>query len=140
MSILITDEIDWLLDPATGDFPLGDITMSRGIAAVLQGARIRLRMVAGEWFRNLDAGVRLFERDGVTAAQALIGQKFSRIKAIREFRRALVGDRALNVAGVPGIIAVPILDASALGRVLSITWQAQTAFGDTPVDRLTVGG
>jgi hypothetical protein len=141
MPLLLTDPIDITLDPVTGDLPAGDLTMTSGIAAVMQGARIRLRMFAGEWFANLDAGVRYLERDGVTAAQALLGQPFNRAKAIREFRAALLGDPSRNVVAVPGIVSLKTLDAKYDGptRTMTVTWQAVTAFGDTPLDLISIG-
>lgn len=141
MALLSTDQIDITLDPVTGDLPAGDLTMTSGIAAVMQGATIRLRLFAGECFANLDAGVRYLEREGVTAAQALLGQPFNRAKAIREFRAALLGDPSRNVVGVPGIVSLKMLDVKYDGpsRTMTVTWQAVTEFGDTPLDLISIG-
>lgn len=141
MTILSTDEIDIALN-AAGDIPAtGDLTMTSGVDAVMQGARIRLRQVAGEIFTNLDQGVRYLERDGVLARDAIMGQKFDRAKALREFRRALLGDVSLGVVGVPGIIELTRLECTFVTatRTLTVTWQARTDFGDTPVDVIALG-
>lgn len=141
MTILSTDEIDILLDPVTGDLPTGDLTMSKGMPAIVQGTNIRLRMIAGEWFANLDAGLRLFERLGVTASQALIGQLFNRTKAVRELRANLLGDPSRNIVGVPGIDGLKVCDAKfdIPTRRMTITWQGVTAFGDTPLNVISLG-
>ncbi len=139
---VLTDEIDVYVDPATGDIPpTGDLRMTTGVEAVMQGANIRLRQVAGEWFLNLARGVRYFERDGVAARDAILGQKFDRAKAIREFRRALLGDVSLGIEAVPGIVELLALDAKFDGktRTLTVTWQARTEFGDTPLDVIAIG-
>lgn len=139
---LITDEIDVALDPNTGLLPpTGDLFMTSGLAAVVQGARIRMQNVAGEWFANLDDGVRYVARpDGsVTQAQAILGAKFDPAKAIAEFRRVLLGDA--TTVGVPGLLSVTIAcDFNASTRTITITWSGTTAFGDTPEDVLPVGG
>lgn len=141
MAILSTDEIDIALG-TDGDIPAtGDLTMTTGVNAVMQGARIRLRLVAGEVFRNLDLGVRYYERDGVLARDALFGQKFDRAKALREFRRALLGDKSLGIEGVPGLVELTKLECDFVTstRTLNVTWQARTEFGDTPADTLDLG-
>jgi hypothetical protein len=140
---LLTDPIDVFIDPATGDItPSGSINFTSGIAAVIQGATIRLKMFAGEWFLNLAQGVPYLERaDGtVTRDQALLGQKFDAAKAIRAFRDQLLGSPERGIAGVPGILSLTQLDVSFDDptRTLTITWQAKTAFGDTNLNTLTV--
>lgn len=140
MAILSTDEIDIAL--TNGDIPAtGDLTMTTGVTAVVQGAQVRLRQVAGEWFLNLDQGVRYFERDGVLARDAIMGQKFDRAKTLREFRRALLGDKSLGVEGVPGIVELTKLECTFVvaTRTLTVSWQARTEFGDTPLDTLAIG-
>lgn len=139
-TVLSTDPIDAYIDPSTGDItPTGDIVQTTGIAAVVQGASIRLKMFAGEWFLNLDQGVPYLEREGVTATKALLGQKFNLTKAIRAFRDQLLGTD--TISGVPGIISLIQLNAvwNNTTRTLNIIWQAQTAFGDTPINTLAVG-
>ena len=141
---LITDPIDWALDPTTGDFPAGDIQETTGIAAVMQGATIRLRMYMGEWFLNLAQGVPYIERpDGsVTPDQAIMGQKFNKAKALRAFRDQLLGNPLNGIAGVPGIIQLLALNVSYVNstRTLTVQWQAKTAFGNTPLNTLAVSG
>jgi hypothetical protein len=142
MAILSTDPIDWAINQATGDLPpTGNIKYTTGIPAVLQAAYIRLRMFAGEWFANLDAGVRYLERDGVTSAQALLAQKFDKAKACREIRDNLIGSPSRNITPIAGIVELLVCDASYVNatRTMTITWQARTEFGDTPVNQITIG-
>lgn len=140
MAILSTDQIDMYVDPLTGDIPpTGDIPMTSGIAAVVQGARIRLRMFKAEWFLNLDQGVPYLEREGVPAAQAILGQKFNKTKALNAFRDALLGTE--TTSGVPGIVELLQLNVVFDGRARTMTviWQARCEFGDTPPDTLVIG-
>jgi hypothetical protein len=139
---LTTDEIDIAIDASTGDIPqFGDLSMSVGVPAIVQGARIRMRMYAGEWFLNLALGVAYFARTGIPAERALLGQKFDRNKTMREFRGVLLGDPSRGIDPLPGILAVPVLDVTFDGksRTLAVTWQASTHFGDTPIDTLIAG-
>lgn len=137
---LITDPITILLDPVTGDLPDGPLQEATGFAAVAQGARVRLSLCAGECFCNLNAGVRYRARPGVPASLALLGQKFNRSKTLNEFRSNLLGDAQRGIIGVPGVKAVPVLDATfdVNTREMPVTFQATVAFGDTPLDTLIV--
>lgn len=142
MALLITDPVDVFTDPVTGDFPPPgqDIGVTSGIGAVIQGARIRLRLVAGEWFLNLDAGVAHLPHPGIDPTRVILGQKFDRVRAIREFRNALLG--TASTPGVPGIVELLQLDVTFdnATRTMSVIWQARTVFGDTPTDTLIAGG
>jgi hypothetical protein len=142
MPLLITDPVDVFTDPVTRDFPPPgqDIGVTTGIGAVIQGARIRLLLTAGEWFLNLDLGVARFARPGVDQTRVLLGQKFDRVRAIREYRNALLGTQ--SSPGVPGIVELLQLDVTFDNhtRVQTVIWQARTEFGDTPVDTLLAGG
>lgn len=50
---------DWALDAATGDLDLstGNLTFVRGVDAVAQHLKIRLRFVKGEWFLDQRVGI-----------------------------------------------------------------------------------
>lgn len=129
---LAAASLDVALD-ANGDFATGadgGLYMIGGLDGVVQLCRIALAMVCGEWFLDLDRGVKYFEREGVTAREAILGQKFDAVKAAAEFRRAILG--------VPDVVAITRLDVSfdAATRAMSVAWSASTAFGDTPVDTL----
>jgi hypothetical protein len=132
--MLSTDPIDLLLDPSTGDLVVqADLALSSGLGAVVQAARIRMAMIAGEWFLDLDAGLPYFERDGVDASRAIFGQRFDQDKALRAFRDAL--------EGTPGVVAIAQLDVAfdVRSRAMTVTWRATTSFGDTPIDTLALG-
>lgn len=135
MAILSTDPIDIPLDPITGDLVItnGRLVPTTGIAAVIQGVRRRIQMIAGEWFLDLDYGVRWFERAGVPAASAIFGQKFDQSKCDIELRRAI-----LATPGVTSVIKMDI-SYSSTTRALSVAWQARCTFGDTPVDTIAIG-
>jgi hypothetical protein len=133
MAVLSTDPIDWGLAP-DGDVAVGqDVQWTTGLAGVVQSCRIAIQMIRGEWFLNDAEGVPYFERDGVPAADALLGQPFNSLKAVAAYRDALQA-----VPQVISILALTVaLDKSS--RKLSVTWAVRTTFGDTPTV-ITLGG
>ena len=132
MALLVTEPVSLLLD-VDGDLDMTNgLRFATGLTAVMQGVRTRLGMFRGEWFLDLDLGVPYLERDGVTAAQALLGQKFNEPKARAAFRTPI-----LATPGVLSILSVVVtFDGST--REMRVTWKANTVFGDTPADTLTV--
>lgn len=138
--MLSTDRVDFKIDPITGDVVIGtDVQFVSGMDAVVQGARIRIRMIAGEWFLNLDAGVPWFERVGVPIDRVVFGQKYNEARALSAIRGALLGTPIFD--GVPAIVAVTKLTAAFNGatRGVTVSWQAKTEFGDTVADTLALG-
>jgi hypothetical protein len=133
--VISTDLVDLPIDPVTGDlaFVNGTLTLTSGIAAVAQGIRIRLQMIRGEWFLDLDAGVPYYERDGVLARDAIFAQKWNQAKALRAFRDAI-----LSTPGVDELVQLDIT-FNPFTRGITVTWQATTAFGDTVADTLATG-
>jgi hypothetical protein len=132
--MLRSDPIDLLVNALTNDVVITtDLALTSGVAGVMQAVRIRLATIAGEWFLDLDLGIPLFERVGVSTARAIFGQKFDQTKAANEFRKAILS--------TPGIVSVTSLEVTFDGktRAMTVIWGAQTAFGDTPVDTLTLG-
>lgn len=133
--MLSTDPVDLPIDPVTGDlaFVNGRLVFTTGVPAVIQGARIRMLKIRGEDFLDLDDGVPYFERDGVDASEALLGQKFNVGKATRAF--------AEQLDVTPGVVAVSALDVKFDGKTrgLSVNWRALTEFGDTAADSLAKG-
>lgn len=104
-----------------------------GLTAVVTGVRTRLRLIAGEWFLNLDAGVPWYERSGVNPENVILGSKYDDARLRGPILRAI-----LHTPGVIRVTALTIQFESAT-RSVSITWQARCAFGDTPADTLLVG-
>lgn len=130
---LITDPVDLLLD-ANNDLVIkdGDLQFSRGVDAIVQQCRIALQMFQGEWFLNLDAGIPYW--------QSILGYKPQvAIQAAQiYFRRELE-----LVDGVDSVLKLDV-NYSGINRILTVTWQVSTVFGDTPEDvidlRVTTGG
>lgn len=126
--MLSTDPIDWQLDD-DGDLVI-PIRYTSNLAGVKQAIRIRVLAVRGEWFANLDSGVRYFPNDTVAARDALLGQRFNRERALAEFRNA--------IASAPGVseILELVVDFERSTRVLTVRWRTRTVWGDTLVDSL----
>lgn len=108
----------------------GDIDLSTGaprltveLEAVAQGVANRVRMVMGEWFLNLEAGIPYFENDVVARADALLGGKFSELKVRAAFRKAILA--------APGVLSIESLSVSfASGvRTLRVEFRVATVAG-----------
>ena len=116
---LVTDPIDLLLDPVTGDLVVTtDLQFSSGVSGVVQAVSIRLNQFKGEWFADLDLGVPWF--------QEILGQKPNAPQIRTQIRQAILD--------TPGIVEVTSLEIFFEGvtRNLTIEWRARTEFGDTP--------
>lgn len=133
MPLLVTDPVDWALDPVTGDlvFP---IRYTRGLEAVAQGIKFRLRLVQGEQFLDLKAGVPYLEGNGVDPTLVILGKRFDRARADAAFRKAILGDGP-DATGVERIVSLGISFESKT-RELGAAAVVKTVFGDTPLDVL----
>lgn len=121
-----------LLDSITGDLSItaGRTSFTSGLTAAVQGARARMGLIRGEWFLNIDAGVPYFERDNVATAAALLGQPYDALKVRAAMRAAI-----LSTPAISEIILLNV-EQDPTTRTVTVTWQARTLFGDTPVDVL----
>jgi len=135
MAILQTDPLDIALDPTTPGkivFVNGDIRLANGLSGVAQLCRIAVSMVRGEWFLDLARGIPYFQRAGVPATQALLGQPFVQAKTLAPFRDAL--------AAVPGVSDVTVAAThDNKTRTVNLSWTVQVAFGGTVTDSLSYG-
>ncbi len=123
MALLEGDIQDILLDD-DGDIVLDEqgLHWVSGLQAVVQAARIRMLFFLGEWFLNLDVGIPYNEDIFFT--------NFNEAAARAAFTAAIMD--------VPGVISVNTLtfDINAQARILTVTWSATCAFGDTAPDTL----
>lgn len=129
---LLTDPIDLKLDENNDlVFKDGDLQFTTGVEAIVQQCRIAMQMFQDEWFLNLDAGLPYW--------QSILGQKPAvAIQAAQIFIR-----RELEL--VEGVVDILKLEVSYVEtRLLKVTWQVDTEFGDSPEDiielRVTTGG
>src|SRR4051812_26574725 len=106
-----------------------DLQFVAGIDGVAQLCRIAVQMFAGEWFADLDQGIRYWD--------AILGNspELARTVALSEFR-----DTLLTVPGVLAVTRLEVKFSDAGRRTLTVTWQVRTASGDTPADTLTTSG
>lgn len=122
---LEADPIDWELD-GDGDL-IVPIRYVRGLAAVAQRIRVRLRLWRGEWFLNRGVGVPYLPRpDGsVTEREALLGGRFDEVRTRAEITSAILG--------VPDVVELLALQMAFNGqtRILLVQFRARTRFGDT---------
>lgn len=135
MPILQTDPLDIALDPTTPGkivFVNGDIKLTNGLPGVAQLCRIAVSMIRGEWFLNLTTGIPYFQRAGVPATQALLGQPYVQAKTLNPFRTAL--------QAVPGVAQVQVAATyDRPTRKVTLSWQVTTVFGGTVSDSLSYG-
>lgn len=94
----------------------------RGLEAVAQGVRVRMQMFKGEWFLDLSTGVPWW--------QDILGQRFEYNRVAAALRRPI-----LETPGVTDIVSLSIV-FDAQTRLMTVSWVARTAFGDTPEDTL----
>ncbi len=127
---LETEPRDLLLGSDNDLVVTTDLDFSRGVQAVAQSAGIALRMFAGEWFLDLDAGIPYW--------QSILGEK--RDVGLAAARLAFRSE----LEAVIGVLDVLKLELSFTGptRTLAINWQVSTSYGDTPEDSiaLKIGG
>lgn len=119
---------------AAGDIVIanGRTSLAAGLDAAVIGATTRMRLILGEWFLNLGVGVPWLERPGVSAARAILGQRYNAAKLRSEMRRAILR--------TPGITEITRLEVSfaAATRTATVTWRARCVFGDTDLNTLEV--
>lgn len=104
-----------------------------GLTAVVAGVRTRLRLIMGEWFLDLDAGVPWYERDGVDPDTVILGSPYSEAVLRAPILKAILS--------TPGVVEVTqlVIQFDGASRAASVTWRARCAFGETPADTLAVG-
>ncbi len=124
MALLSTDKVGFLLD-ADGDLDVSQgLRYATGLDAIAQGIGSRIKMIRGEWFRDLSLGMPYFENDTVPSAEALLGSKFN-----EPYARDLYSTAIRSALGVDSLLSLSVsLNAST--RVLSVNWRVRTYFGD----------
>ena len=111
----LEDPIDALLD-ADGDLVIdSDLRLASGLDAVSQGIRVRILTFHGEWFLNLEIGVRWFED--------ILGKAFDQSTAMSAIRE--------QILNTPNVRAIKSLSARFLSttRTLTVEWSVSTVFG-----------
>lgn len=123
---ILNQPVDMLLGP-DNDIVVSatDVAWAYDIHGVAQLCRIAVQIFRDEWFANLDIGIEYY--DGILGAKESLGV----VRARAAYRRELLAQ--------PGVIDVPILNTAFDGgtRVLTVSWVARTAFGDTPLDTIS---
>jgi len=121
--MLETDPIDWLRD-SSGDLVI-PMQHATGAIGVGQNVQLRLRMIKGEWFMDQDVGPPWLPGAGVSEEEAILGQRFNPGRA-----RAAVVEALDGTPGLGSITSIEITFDDAT-RILTITVEAATLFGDT---------
>lgn len=126
-TILEDDPQDILLDE-TGDIVLDGegLHFVSGIQGVIQGARIRMLAIMGEWFLNLDFGIDYYGD--------VLFENYDETRARIDFSAAI-----LDTPGINAITSL-LFNFNAAGRLLSVVWSASSQFGDTPQNTLNLSG
>ncbi len=130
MPLLKTDAVDWKLDRTTWDIVV-PLVRIRGAEAVAQRVAIRLKLIRGELFSNMGAGMPWYKGNGVDAATAILGQPFDDVKLRAEVRKIII-----SVEEVGSITSLTI-DFNRRTRRALIRWRGITTWGDTVADELT---
>lgn len=128
MPLIVSDIVDWKLDEDNDlIIPLQHVA---GLPGVSQLIRIALQMFKGEWFLNLAAGTPWMENDTVPESEAVLGQRYSREKALNTIRQI--------ITKVPGVKKILSLESTfdRATRKLSVSWEVVADWGDTERDSL----
>lgn len=127
MPLLESDPQDILLD-ADQDVVLDEegLHWVSGIDAVVQAARIRIRLFFAEWFLNLDVGIDYYAD--------ILFENYDETRARAAFATAI-----LDTPGIVEILSLTLRRDSQT-RILTVTWSARTLFGDTMPDSLDLSG
>lgn len=98
--------------------------LTRDLEAVAQSCRIQVLAVRGEWFADLDDGVRWFSNASVPERLALLGNAFRRPRVEQEIREAL-----LRAYGVSEVVSIGI-EFDSVERHCRVRWTTRTVWGD----------
>lgn len=128
MAIASTDSVVRRLT-ADGDLDIsaGRSVFLAGLEAFVVGANARMTLVRGEWFADRTRGMPYRENAYVTADEALLGQAFNESKARLAYTAAIS-----ETPGFGALVSMAVTFDRTTRR-LTVTWQARTQFGDTPV-------
>lgn len=113
------------------DLRSGTFAFTSGQDGVAQAIDFNVRMHKGEWFMDLTKGIPYFVRDGVSPAEALLGQKGANIsqRAIAAYTNVI-----LATEGVGSIVSI---SATFANRVLSVAWTVTVQFDDIATTTLS---
>lgn len=128
---LETDPIRLAVDE-NGDL-IVPLRHARGSEAIVQGIDARLRLIKGEVFWNLDAGVPWFENDVVGPDDAIMGQPFNDAK-IRDRLRTPI----LDTPNTDPATCTMLLAYDGPSRTLDVEWEVGTIYGDTVTGTTTI--
>lgn len=98
-----------------------------GLQAFIVGANARLQLVRGEWFADRGRGMPYRENAYVLPDDALLGQPFDESKSRLAYTAAIS-----ETPGFGELLKMEIV-FNRTARRQTVTWQARTQFGDTPV-------
>lgn len=112
------------------DLSSGTFKYTSGVDGVAQAIEFAVRMHRGEYFMNLARGIPYFEREGVSASEAILGQRGATDRAIEEYTKVI-----LAVEGVASIVSIT---ATLVNRVLNVAWTVTVKFDD--IATTTVSG
>lgn len=128
MALASTDNVARKLT-ADGDLDIsaGRSQFLAGVDGFVAGVNARLRMTRGSWFRDRTRGMPYVENDHVRSIDAILGQPYDEAKARAAYTAA--------ISETPGFGKLLRLEVAfnATTRRLTVSWQARTQFGDTPV-------
>lgn len=130
MPLLETDPIDLELDDDNN--LIIPMRHTYGLKGVAQGIKVRLLMVRGEWFLDLDIGMPYFEGEGIDPNIVIMGKPFN-----RDLTAGLIRERILRT---PGVKAIEQLTVTFDGetRTVYVTYRVRVDWDDTLEDSLEV--
>lgn len=126
MALLSTDPVCLEVNQTTGELvvPFAFLTGARGVR---QRIITLLKLHVGEWFLDMEKGVRWLPGNGVKQSEAILGNDFDRVRLL-----AHLSDVISSVEGVDSILTI---EATESERNVAVAFEVRCAFADT-VDEL----
>lgn len=104
------------------DLSSGTFKFTSGLDGVAQAIHFGILMHRGEWFMDLTKGIPYFERTGVPASEAILGQKNAQARATSAFTDV--------ISKVEGVASIVTLQVTFTNRALSVAWIVAVTFDD----------
>jgi hypothetical protein len=104
------------------DLSSGSFKFTSGADGVAQAINVAIRFHKGEWFRDALRGVPYFQRPGVPASEAILGQRNAQDRAL-----SALGTIILSIDGVTSLVQV---SAQLVVRAFRVGWTVGLGFDD----------
>lgn len=125
MPLLSTDPVCLKVDQVTGELVVPFVFLT-GAEGVRQRIITLLKLHVGEWFLNMEKGVRWLPGNGVTLGDAILGNDFDRVRLLAHLRDV--------ISSVDGVSSIITIEATESERDVAVAFEVRCAFADTVIE------